>query len=72
MQVLYELLDLYNRGFINFGGEVAFGPTDVKPGSMQTQGLGFHLAVLLDVRLIPADDLTPIVAQLSRAPETIT
>jgi len=39
MQVLYELLDLYSRGFINFDGEVAFGPTDVKPGSMQTQGL---------------------------------
>ena len=72
MQVLYELLDLYNRGFVNFGGEVAFGPTDVKPGSMQTQGLGLHLAVLLDVRLIPADDLTPIIAQLSRSAETVT
>lgn len=72
MQVLYELLDLYNRGFVNFGGEVAFGPTDVKPGSMRTQGLGFHLAVLLDVRLIPGDDLTPLMAQLSRSPETAT
>ncbi|MGI6625538.1 MAG: hypothetical protein ACOX57_08985 [Limnochordia bacterium] len=33
-QVLYECLDLYNRGFINLGGDVAFGPTDVKPGNM--------------------------------------
>ena len=64
MQVLYELLDLYNRGFVNFQGEVVFGPTDIKPGSMQSQGLGSHLAALLDVRLIPDDDLTPIVAQL--------
>ena len=64
IQVLYELLDLYNRGFVHFGSEVVFGPTDVKPGSMQAQGLGVPLAVLLDVRLIPDDDLTPIIAQL--------
>lgn len=64
MQILYELLDLYNRGFVGFGGEAVFGPTDVKPGSMQTQGLGVLLAVLLNVRLIQDDDLTPIVAQL--------
>lgn len=64
MQVLYELLDLYNRGFVNFQGEVVFGPSDVKPGSMQSQGLGVHLAALLDVRLIPDDDLIPIVEQL--------
>ncbi|MYE11810.1 MAG: hypothetical protein F4X99_09115 [Gammaproteobacteria bacterium] len=72
LQVLYELLDLYNRGFINFGGEVAFGPTDVKPGSMRTQGLGSHLAVLLDVSGIPDDDLTPIVAQLSVPSDSAT
>ena len=64
MQVLYELLDLYYRGFLNFGGEVVFGPTDIKPGSMSTQGLGSHLAVLLDVRLIDDDDLAPIAALL--------
>ena len=64
MQVLYEILDLYSRGFINFDGEVAFGPTDVKPGSMQTQGLGVVLMALLDVKSIPENDLTPIVAQL--------
>jgi hypothetical protein len=64
MQILYELLDLYNRGFVGFGGEVVFGPTDVKPGSMHTQGLGVALAALLKVNLIPDDDLTPIVAQL--------
>lgn len=64
MQVLYELYDLYNRGFINFGGEVALGPTDVKPGSMVAQGIGVHLAELLNVQLIPDDDLMPIITQL--------
>lgn len=64
MQILYELLDLYNRAFINFSGEVAFGPTGVKPGSMRAQGLGVHMAELLDVRLIPDEDLMPIVIQL--------
>ena len=64
MQVLYEVLDLYNRGFVNFGGEVAFGPTDVNPGSMKTQGLGVVLMALLDVKRIPEEDLTPIIAQL--------
>ena len=32
LQILCEYHDLYNRGFVNFGGDVAFGPSDVKPG----------------------------------------
>ena len=35
-----------------------------KPGSMRTQVLGMVLMALLDVKLIPEDDLAPIVAQL--------
>lgn len=30
-QVLFECHDLYTRSLINFGGDVAFGPTDVVP-----------------------------------------
>ena len=63
-QILYEVLDLYNRGFVNFGGEVAFGPTDIKPRAMKAQGLGMHLATLLNVEFIPEADLTPILDQL--------
>jgi hypothetical protein len=63
-QVLYECLDLYHRGLINMGGGVAFGPTDVKPGSMTVQGLGADMFNLMKLALIPAEDLTPIVLQL--------
>lgn len=63
-QVLYECLDLYHRGFINFGGEVAFGPTDIKPGNMTVQGLGADIFNLMQLSLIPNNDLMPIVEQL--------
>ena len=39
LQILYEYLDLYHRGFVNFGGEVVFGPSDVKPGNTVIQAL---------------------------------
>ena len=63
-QVLYECLDLYHRGLINFGGDVAFGPTDVKPGSMTVQGLGVDVFNLMKLALIPDVDLAPTAAQL--------
>jgi hypothetical protein len=63
-QVLYECLDLYHRGLINFCGEVAFGPTDVKPGSMTLQGLGADMFNLMKLSLIPNEDLQPIAVQL--------
>ena len=63
-QVMYECLDLYHRGLINFGGEVAFGPTDVKPGSMNVQGLGADVFNLMRLGLIPNEDLVPIAMQL--------
>jgi len=63
-QVLYECLDLYHRGFVNFGGEVAFGPTDVVPGRMTVQGLGADVFNLMRLALIPNEDLVPIAAQL--------
>ena len=63
-ELLYEAMDLYHRGFVNFDGEVVFGPTDVKPRSMKAQGLGMHLATLLNVEFISEDDLLPIVEQL--------
>lgn len=63
-QVLYECFDLYNRGFINFGGGVAFGPTDIVPGKMTVQGLGADLFNLMRLSTIPDEDLIPITAQL--------
>lgn len=63
-QVLYECLDLYHRGLVNFEGEVAFGPTDVAPGRMTVQGLGADLYNLMKLATIPQEDLSPISRQL--------
>ena len=63
-EVLYECFDLYGRGFVNFGGGVAFGPTDIMPRAMKAQGLGVHLATLLNLEFIPESDLAPTLHQL--------
>tara|TARA_R110002074_G_C12549784_1_gene666485 strand:+ start:204 stop:1013 length:810 start_codon:yes stop_codon:yes gene_type:complete len=66
MQVLYECYDLYNRGLVSVGGEVAFGPTDVKPSVMRTQGLGAFIFNLMGLAKIPRSDLTPMITELSK------
>jgi hypothetical protein len=63
-QVLYECLDLYHRGYLNLCGEVAFGPTNIKPGSITIQGLGVDICNLMKLALIPLEDIRPIAAQL--------
>lgn len=63
-QVLYECLGLYLRGYINFGGEVLFGPTDVKPASITVQGLGVDTYNLLRLGDMSRDEIVPIVVQL--------
>lgn len=57
-------MDLYHRGLINFSEQVAFGPTDVQPGSMSVQGLGADVFNLMQLALIPNNDLLPIAARL--------
>jgi hypothetical protein len=61
---LYECLDLYVRALVNFGGEVAFGPTDVEPGKMTVQAVGADLYNMMSLQRIPVSDLLPIAAQL--------
>ena len=65
-QILYECLDLYHRAFVNFGGEVAFGLTDVKPGSMQLQAMGVDIFNEMGLTTIPQADIDPIADQLSK------
>ena len=60
-QILHECLDLYNRALINFGGEVVFGLPDIQPGSMDTQGLGGDIHNLMNLNLIPIEDMMPII-----------
>lgn len=64
-EILYECLDLYHRGFVNFGGEVAFGPTDVKPGSMTIQAVGADIFNQMGLATIPTSDIVPIANRLS-------
>ncbi|WP_290704819.1 hypothetical protein [Amphritea sp.] len=64
-QVLYEFLDLYSRGLINFGGDVAFGPTDVKPGATTIQGMGADVFNLMGLIDIPDQDVLTIAKTVS-------
>ena len=64
LQILYEYFDLYQRGFVNFGGEVAFGPSDVKPGGTVLQGLGLELFNLMQLGNVPVSNIRPIASQL--------
>jgi hypothetical protein len=60
-QILYEYFDLYHRGFINFGGEVAFGPTDIEPGNSTVQALGVDLFNLMQLNNIPNEDFSSVI-----------
>lgn len=64
-QLLYECLDLYHRGFVNFGSEVAFGPTDIAPGKITIQGLGADVYNLMRLSSIPDTDLASIAQRLT-------
>ena len=63
-QLFYEYLDLYNRGLINFGGEVAVGLADIIPGRTTVQGMGADIYNLAYLSKIPDAEIAPIVNQL--------
>ena len=65
-QVLYECFDLYRRGYMANGGDVAFGPTDINPGKMNIQALGADIFLLMRLQAIPDSELIPIAAQLMK------
>ena len=64
-QVIYECFDLYRRSLIHFGGPnarsaaVALGVNDVVPGRMALAGLGSAIYGLMEMTVIPEDDLAP-------------
>ena len=62
--ILYECYNLSLTGYISFGGDVAFGPTDVKPGKMNVQGIGADIFNLMGLMSIPQEEIEPIVRQL--------
>jgi len=62
--VLQECADLYQHGLVNFGGEVVFGLTDVKPVSMQLQGVGGVLHRLMRLHELPQPDISVVAHRL--------
>jgi len=47
LDLLYEIYDLVQRGYISNGGEVALGITDINPSQLELQGMGAHLFNLM-------------------------
>ncbi len=75
--VLYECAELYNKEYINFGGEANFHIgehmdygatihrlTRARPDQMTLQGIGADLFNLMKLSLIPKKDIAPIAEQL--------
>ena len=75
--LLYACAELYDKEYINFGGEANFHIgehidygatihrlTRAKPGSMTLQGIGEDLFNLMRLCLIPDADIDPIAEQL--------
>ena len=55
--ILYECLDLYNRGLVSNGGDVAFGATDIIPAKMHIEGIGADCFNLMQLKDIPNIDV---------------
>jgi hypothetical protein len=66
MQILYECYDLYAKGLVGNGSEVALGLTDLTPSQMRVHGLGGVIFNLLGLGEIPIAELTPLIAELSK------
>ena len=62
--VLYEILYLCQYGCINMGGFHLPGVKSVNPSVMKVEGMGQVLYVLLQLRLIPDEDIAPLATAL--------
>ena len=62
--ILYDCKDLHDREYIHFDGEIGFGLTNTKPGSMTLQAIGFDLFNLMKLSSIPDEDIITLVEVL--------
>ena len=62
--VLCECMDLYNRVWIDFGDNSVLSPKQITPAKMRPVGLGQIAQQLMQLRLIPDQDLLDVVAEL--------
>ena len=63
-QILYECFALA-RSYYIVDENYILGVTDLRPRNTRTQGLGGDMFNLMELKMIPTDDLAPIVRQLS-------
>ena len=63
-QILYESFDLARNYYIASENYI-LGVTDIRPRQTQTQGIGADMYNLMKLRLIPTNDLRPIIEQLT-------
>jgi hypothetical protein len=63
-QVLFELHDLYNRGFVAYGGTAALGPSDAVPSQITPQGIGADLHNAMRLAEIPWTEIQALVQVL--------
>ena len=62
--VLYECVHLCQLGFASFGGDVVFGPSNIKPAEMKLQGLGSDVYRLMRLSDIPKADVAKVAEPL--------
>ena len=64
LQILYECYDLYQKAYINNGGNAAISIADLIPSAMKAQGFGVDLFLRMRLFEIPDSELIPISEQL--------
>lgn len=61
LQILYECFGLYQKGYVNFGDRAIFSIAEIHPENIDSRGIGDELFKLMNLHLIPDEDLVPIV-----------
>lgn len=64
--LLHDCMTLYQLNLINFGGEVAFGLTDVKPKAIRLQSMGHDLTMLAELMTIPNEDIVELLVKFRK------
>ena len=63
-QLLYEIYELYQKGFISIGNQAVLSVPNIAPGKMTVQGLGADMYNFMGLAMIPSEDLVPIASYL--------
>lgn len=64
VEVLLECYDLYQKSLVHFDGHALLSLANINPSQMTASGVGETIFVLMNLKLIPDDELTSIIGQL--------